>query len=299
LQRVALEDDATQVRQAAAVSLARTGEEMVIEELAQVAREAEGTRRMRALEALAWVWDTDGALLPDLGWSLYEKVARRVARIRLSRARGSIRSVTAGGAVGGAVGFALGLTPAVALNLAQMEGYNVVSGLLIAPLAIVLFGVLGFVAGALVALGIGIGRALGPGRRTIAATLGGVLGGGIGFALALIPYALLGRQPFLSTAIVAALAGSLTAAGITLVGGLSKAPPAKLVGGILGGATGFSLLAVTEILPQVNLILSLATGPIIGLAIACGIAWCEAPPTRPGAASADSRGLQATTGGQP
>ncbi|MBC8248223.1 MAG: SIR2 family protein [Anaerolineales bacterium] len=280
LQRVALEDDAAQVRQAAAVALARTGAEEAVEELAQIAWKAEGDQRARAVEALAWVWDTNAALLPDLGWSLYEKVARRVARIRLGRARGSIRSVTVGGAVGGAVGFALGLAPAMVLNLVQMEEYNVVSGLLIAPLAVVIFGVLGLVAGAGVASGISIGRALGPGRRVLAPTLGGAVGGAIGFAAGLGLYALASTRSPSTVMPPAALAGVLLAGGIAIAAGISRSPWAKLVGGVLGGTVGFSLLAVSETLPEVNLILSLVAGPIIGLAIAYGIARGEAPAAR-------------------
>ncbi len=107
------------------------------------------------------------------------------------------------------------------------------------------------------------------------------MGGAIGFALALVPYAVGSKQLFeLSTAIVAALAGSLTAAGITLVGGSSKAPLAKLAGGVLGGVMGFGLLAVMEALPTTSPALVLAAGPIIGLAIAYGIARGEGPVTR-------------------
>ncbi len=280
LQRVALEDAAAQVRQAAAVSLARVSAGEAVERLAQVAWQAGGDQRTRAVEALAWVWDTNAALLPDLGWSLYEKVARRVSRIRLIRARGSIRSVTVGGAVGGAVGFALGLGPALILNIVQMEEYNVVSGLLIAPIAIVLFGVLGLVAGALVALGISTGQALGPGRRVLAPTLGGAVGGAIGFATGLGLYALgNGRSP-LTVMLPAALAGVLLAGGIAVAAGISRSPWAKLVGGAVGGTLGFGLLAVRGIIPEVNLFLSLAAGPIIGLAIAYGIARGEGPAVR-------------------
>jgi len=50
-----------------------------------------------------------------------------------------------------------------------------------------------------------------------------------------------------------------------------------LVGGALGGALGFGFLAVIGTLPGVNLFLSLLAGPIIGLAIAYGIARGEAP----------------------
>ena len=279
LQRVALEDAAAQVRQAAAVGLARVGVGEAVEELAQIAWTAEGDQRARAGEALAWVWDTNAALLPDLGWSLYEKVARRVARIRLSRARGGIRSVVIAGALGGAVGFAVGLTPVLALNVAQI--YGTAMGMAVIPIAIVILGPLGLLAGAGVASGISVGRALGPGRRIAAPTLGGILGGAIGFALALVPYAVGSKQLFeLSTAIVAALAGSLTAAGITLVGGSSKAPLAKLSGGVLGGVMGFGLLAVMEALPTTSPALVLAAGPIIGLAIAYGIARGEGPVIR-------------------
>jgi len=280
LQRVALEDADPQVRQAAAVGLARAGAGEAVEELAQIAWKAEGDQRARAVESLAWVWDTNAALLPDLGWSLYEKVVRRVARIRLDRARGSIRSVTVSGAVGGAIGFALGLAPAVVLNLMQMEEYNVVSGLLIAPLAIVLFGILGLVAGAGVAAGISIGRALGPGRRMLAPTLGGAVGGAIGFAAGLGLYALASTRSPATVMPTAALAGALLAGGIAVSAGISRSPWAKLVGGAVGGTLGFGLLAVRGIIPEVNLVLSLAAGPIIGLAIACGIARGEGPAVR-------------------
>jgi len=265
LQREALEDADAQVRQAAAVSLACAGVGEAVEELAQIAWKVEGDQRARAVEALAWVWDTNAALLPDLSWSLYEKVARRVARIRLSRARGSIRSVTVSGAVGGAIGFALGLAPAVVLNLMQMEEYNVVSGLLIAPLAIVLFGILGLVAGAGVAAGISIGRALGAGRRMLAPTLGGAVGGAIGFAAGLGLYALASTRSPSTVMPPAALAGALLAGGIAVAAGISRSPWAKLVGGAVGGTLGFGLLAVRGIIPEVNLILSLAAGPIIGI----------------------------------
>jgi len=272
LQRVALEDDEAKVRWAAAVGLAHAGAREAVEELAQVARKAEGDRRRRAVEALAWVWDTDAALLPDLNWSLYERVARRVARIRLSRARGSIRSVAMGGAVGGAVGFALGLVPAVLLNIVQL-GYSLV----IAPFAVVLFGILGFMTGALVSVGISTGRALGPGRRVLAPTLGGAMGGAIGFAAGLGPYALAWGKSPLAVMPPVALAGAFLACGIAIMAGISRSPWARLVGGALGGALGFGLLAVIGTLPEVNLILSLLAGPIIGLAIACGMARSEAP----------------------
>jgi len=78
----------------------------------------------------------------------------------------------------------------------------------------------------------------------------------------------------------AALAGALLACGIAIVSGMSRSPWAKLVGGALGGALGFGLLAVIGTLPEVSLILSLAAGPIIGLAIAYGIARGEAPVAR-------------------
>jgi len=84
----------------------------------------------------------------------------------------------------------------------------------------------------------------------------------------------------LSTAIGVALAGSLTAAGITLVGGSSKAPLAKLAGGVLGGVMGFGLLAVMEALPAPSPALVLVAGPIIGLAIAYGIGRGEGPAVR-------------------
>jgi len=289
LQRVALEDDATQVRQAAAVSLARTGEEMVIEELAQVAREAEGDRWTRAMEALAWVWDTDAALLPDLGWLLYEKVARRVARIRLSRARGSIRSVTVGGAVGGAVGFALGPALVVILNFEKMQG--VAASVAIAPLVIAIYSILGFVAGALLALGISTGQALGPGRRVLAPTLVGVAGGSIGFAVGLGLSGLAWGQSLLTVMPLVALAGALLACGIAIVTGISKSPFARLVGGALGGTLGFGVLAVTETLPSPSPVFVLAAGLIVGLAIACGIAWREAPAIRSKAKNVEGGGL--------
>ena len=281
LLRVALEDADAQVRQAAAVSLARTGVGESIEELAQVAWQAGGEQRARAVESLAWVWDTNATLLPDLGWSLYEKVARRVSRIRLSRARGSIQSAAVGGAVGGAAGFALGLAPAFCLNIVQMEEYNVVSGLLIAPIAVVIFGVLGLVAGAGVASGISIGQALGPGRRVLAPTSGGAVGGAIGFAAGLGLYALASTRSPSTVMPPAALAGALLAGGIAVAAGISRSPWAKLGGGAVGGTLGFGLLAVRGIIPEVNLVLSLAAGPIIGLAIACGIARGEVPVIRP------------------
>jgi hypothetical protein len=179
----------------------------------------------------------------------------------------------------------VGVSPVLIVNAAE-QARNPVSGLLIAPLAIVLCGTLGFIAGALVASGISIGRALGPGRRIAAPTVGGIVGGAIGFALALVPYGVVGRQPFLSAAIVAALAGSLTAAGITLAGGLSKAPLAKLAGGALGGVIGFGLVAVMRTLATQHPRLVLAAGPIIGLAIAYGIARREAPAAMPEAGRA-------------
>jgi hypothetical protein len=289
LQRVALEDDDPQVRQAAAVGLARTGVVEAGERLAQVAWEAKGNQRARAVEALAWVWDTNAALLPDLSWPLYEKVARRVARIRLSRARGSIRSATVGGAVGGAVGFTSGLVPAVCLNIAELFG--AVWGVAMAPFVMVAFGVLGFMAGAFLAAGISVGQALGPGRRVLAPTSGGAMGGAIGFAAGLGLYALAYGQSILAVVLPAALAGALLASGIAVAAGTSRSPWAKLVGGALGGTLGFGLLAVSETLPEVNLILSLATGPIIGLAIACGIAWREAPAIRSRAKGVEGDGL--------
>jgi hypothetical protein len=216
-----------------------------------------------------------------LGWSLYEKVARRVARIRLSRARGSIRSVTVGGAVGGAVGFALGLVPVAFLNFAQI--YGVAAGVAIAPFLIVAFGILGLMAGAIVAAGISIGQALGPGRRVLAPTLGGIVGGSIGFAAGLALYALaaFGQSPLVVMP-PAALAGALLACGITIAAGIGKLPFAKLVGGAFGGALGFGILAVMGTLPSPSPAYVLAAGPIIGLAIACGIARREAPESAAG-----------------
>ncbi len=275
LQQVALEDAEAEVRQAAAVGLARAGAGTPIEGLAQIACQDEGEQRARATEALAWVWDTHAALLPDLSWPLYAKVARRVARIRLSRAGDSIRSVTVGGALGGAVGFAVGLSPVLVLNVAQM--YGTAMGMAVIPFAIVLLGTVGLLAGAGVALGISIGQALGPGRRALSRTLGGAVGGAIGFASALLPYVVAGRQLFrFSTIIVVAPAGSLTAIGIAFAGGVSKSPMAKLVGGVVGGFVGFGLLAAADIVPSTSPFLVLAVGPIVGLAIACGIAWREA-----------------------
>ncbi|MGA9350917.1 MAG: SIR2 family protein [Anaerolineae bacterium] len=293
LQRVALEDDAAQVRQAAAVGLARTGVGAAVEELAQVAWEARGDQRTRAVEALAWVWDTNAALLPDLSWSLYEKVARRVARIRLGRARGSIRSVTVSGAVGGAIGFALGLVPAFCLNFVEIYGaaMGVAMSLAIIPLAIAVFGILGLIAGALVAAGISTGQALGPGRRVLAPTLGGIVGGAIGLAVGLGPYALAYGQSPLTVVPPAAMAGALLACGIAIVAGVSRAPFAKIVGGALGGTLGFGLLTVLGILPATNRILLLVAGPIIGLAIAYGIARGEAPAARSEATISGGRGL--------
>lgn len=281
LQRVALEDAAVRVRQAAAVSLARTGVGEAVDKLAQVAWKAEGDQRARAVEALAWVWDTDAALLPDLGWSLYEKVARRVSRIRLDRAWGSIRSVTVGGAVGGAVGFALGLAPAVSLNAAQL------GSLVIAPFVIAVFGILGLVAGAGVASGMSIGRALGPGRRVLAPTLGGAVGGSIGFAAGSLPFAL-GMWPSpLTVMLLFALAGGLLAFGIAIAAEISKSPFAELMGGALGGTLGFGLLAVMgRTVPTTSPALVLAAGPIIGLAIAYGIARRETPAAKSEATSA-------------
>jgi hypothetical protein len=286
LQRVALEDDAAQVRQAAAVSLARAGAGEAIEKLAPVAWQARGDQQARAVEALAWVWDTNATLLPDMSWSLYEKVARRVARIRLSRARGSIRSVTVGGAVGGAVGFALGLVPAVLSNIAQL-GYS----LAIAPFAIVLFGILGLMVGALVASGISVGQALGPGRPVLAPTLGGAVGGAIGFAAGLGLYALAYGQSILTVMPPATLAGALLACGIAVGVGISRWPLAKLVGGALGGTLGFFVLAVRKTLPSPCPVLVLVAGPIIGLAIAYGIARGEAPAARSEATISGGRGL--------
>lgn len=275
LQQVALEDDDAPVRQAAAVGLAHTGEGEAVEELAQVAWQASGNQRTRAVEALAWVWDTNAVLLPDLGWPLYEKVARRVARIRLSRARGSIRSATVGGAVGGAVGFALGLVPAACLNIAQL--YGAMWGIAMAPLAIALFGILGLIAGALVALGITTGQALSPGRRVLAPTLGGAVGGAIGFAAGLGLYAVAIWRSVSMVMPPVALAGALLACGIAIAAGINRSPLARLVGGVLGGTLGFGLLAVRETIPEMNLFLSLAAGPIVGLAIAYGIARSEVP----------------------
>jgi hypothetical protein len=283
LQRVALDDADAQVRQAAAVGLARTGVGAAVEKLAQVAWGAKGDQRTRAVEALAQVWDTNAALLPDLGWPLYEKIARRVARIRLSRAWGSIRSVSVGGAVGGAVGFALGLVPAVCLNIAELFG--AVWGVAMAPFVIVAFGILGLVAGALVALGISTGQALGPGRRVLAPTLGGAVGGSIGLAAGLGFYALAYGQSPLTVMPPAALAGALLACGIAVAAGMSRSPWAKLVGGALGGVLGFGLLIVFGTLPAMNRVLLLAAGPIIGLAIAYGIARRETPAARSEATS--------------
>jgi hypothetical protein len=283
LQRVALEDDDAQVRQAAAVGLARTGAGAAIEELTQAAWRAEEDQRAKAVEALAWVWDTNAILLPDLGWPLYEKVARRVAGIRLSRAWGSIRSVTVGGAVGGAVGFGLGPALVVCLNYAQMHG--VAASAAIAPLIIAIYGILGFVAGALVSLGISTGQALGPGRRVLAPTLVGVAGGSIGFAAGLGLSGLAWGQSLLTVMPPAALTGALLACGIAVAAGMSRSPFARLMGGALGGTLGFAVLAVTGTLPSPSPAYVLAAGPIVGLAIAYGIARREAPAARSEATS--------------
>jgi hypothetical protein len=282
LQRVAVEDDDAQVRQAAAVGLARTGVGEAVQDLAQIAWETKGDQRVRAVEALAWVWDTNAALLPDLGWPLYEKVARRVARIRLSRARGSIRSVTVGGAVGGAVGFAAGLTPAVALNAVQMflATIGMAMAVAIVPFATVILGTLGLLAGAGVASGISVGRALGPGRRVLAPTVGGAVGGSIGFAAASVVFWWAMWQSPMTVMLPFALAGGLLACGIAIVAGVSRSPFAKLVGGALGGVLGFGLLAAVGTLPATSPALVLAAGPVIGLAIAYGIARGEAPAAR-------------------
>ncbi len=77
-----------------------------------------------------------------------------------------------------------------------------------------------------------------------------------------------------------ALGGALLACGIAIAAGISKSPFAKLVGGAFGGTLGFGLLAVRGIIPEVNLFFSLAAGPIIGLAIAYGIARGEGPAVR-------------------
>jgi hypothetical protein len=289
LQRVALDDDDAQVRQAAAMALTCMGAGEAIKELAHVAWDAKGDQRARAVEALAWVWDTNATLLPDLGWSLYEKVARRVVRIRLSRAWGSIRSVTVGGAVGGAVGFGLGPALVVCLNFAQLHG--AAASAAIAPLIIAIYGILGFAAGALVALGIGTGQALGPGRRVLAPTLVGVAGGSIGFAAGLGLSGLAWGQSPLTVMPPAALTGALLACGIAVATGMNRSPFARLMGGALGGTLGFAVLAVTGTLPSPSSALVLAAGPIIGLAIAYGIVRGEAPVARSEAASADSRGL--------
>jgi hypothetical protein len=106
------------------------------------------------------------------------------------------------------------------------------------------------------------------------------VGGAIGFAAGLGLYALAYGQSILAVVLPAALAGALLASGIAVVAGISRSPWAKLVGGALGGTLGFGLLAISETLPEVNLILSLAAGPIIGLAIAYGIARSEAPAAR-------------------
>jgi hypothetical protein len=174
------------------------------------------------------------------------------------------------------VGFAVGLSPALVLNVAEM--YGTAMAMSVVPFALVLLGTLGFLAGAGAASGIGIGQALGPGRRTLSRTLGGAVGGAIGFAAGLGPYALAAwRSPSIALPLVA-LAGVVLTCGIAVMPGISRSLWAKLLGGVLGGALGFGLLALRDIIPEVNLILSLLAGPIVGLAIACGIAWREASP---------------------
>ena len=168
---------------------------------------------------------------------------------------------------------------------------RVVMGVLIVPLTIVMFSTLGLLAGAGMAAGIGVGRALGPGRRVLAPALGGAVGGAIGFTAGLGLYAVaIWRSPSFVFPPVA-LAGALLACGIAVAAGIGRSAWAELVGGALCGILGFGLLAVREIIPEVSPIISLAAGPIIGVAIAYGIARREAP-----AAKSEAEGA---AGGRP
>jgi hypothetical protein len=280
LARNALEDTHRKVQDAAAVSLGRLGGQAGVQVLADIAADTGDSRSAAAVRALALVRDVAPDVTPDMDGSTRRRVSRELARMRLRRDWPKIRSVTYSGAVGGAIAYGLGLALPLILHEGQVlsGGGSPLDLIFISPF-IAAFGLL---AGAFLGFGTTAGESLfarSPNRGRVA---GGAALGGLGFALALLPLAIVyptGLPADALKIVGGGLFGVLVGLGLTLSGLISPRQVGSLIGGAAGGAIGIIAWGVMGMKPfQSGAVpgpLLALFGAVVGLIMAYSVSRAE------------------------
>lgn len=285
LARASLEDDDDVVRFTAAQSVGRLQLPDGFAVLTAAAESDEADQRARAIDALARALDEASFLLASIPRSLRPRLIVRLAGIRLHRHRNDILGLSVAGAVGGApgIGMALGLLFAAGSSAAFDRPTLVVGD---APVFLLVFALIGMVAGACVGFGTGIGFTLSFRRPWLGASTGAILGGAASFALVL--------TPFLWTDLSSNGSAALSLSGTAIFGalvGLGAVLPlvwrwswwASIFTGGIGGMagivaggllSGYHLFAI-DAAATVPIAFVLASGTFIGLCVALGINYRE------------------------
>ena len=262
LRRASVEDPETSVRRAATLALHCAQGEAAIAYLAAQAREGDLGTRSHALGDLAFLGDARVSIWPHLGAGLRPLVATGVARLRLVRHWPQWAWRVVGAAAGGAFGLGLGLALHFYPDL-ELILINAIYGLLF-----------GTVAGLGCGLGIALAAVLADGDRPIPRAIGGLVGGGISFAvgLQLLQWALL--PPAFPLWPAGLLAGAFIGLGLGFSPAGVRRTGFQAIGGAVGGAVGFF---VAELLSWLVWAPSLAllTGVIVGGMVGIGLVWAD------------------------
>lgn len=284
LAQTAIEDPEAKVRDTAAASLGLMGGQPGINYLTDILLEKEDPLRSRALRALARIRDVAPDQMIDLSGTARLSISSTLAKMRFRRDWPKIRAVTAAGAIGGALGFGLGLTIPLMIQFMEVSDSQ---SLILAVFIVPLIGVLGLLAGAAVAIGISGGESVMRERAGIGRLVGGILFGGLGFALVLAPLAIVNLTGFpddLLEIIGGGLFGVLIALGMTLPAAFTSNRVALIVGGALGGGLGMVAWRVLGFTPlqSSTLPLLLASGALTGfiLALSISVAYSRSAPRK-------------------
>jgi hypothetical protein len=280
LARTALEDVDPVVQDAAAGSLGHLGDQAAIQMLADIAADTENPRRSAAVRALALIQDANPGVALEVDGSTRRRISRELARIRLRRDWPKVRSVTYSGAFGGAIAFGLGLALPFILQEGQLlsGGGSPLEFAFIGPV----FAAFGLLAGAFLGFGASAGESLFARNSGSGRVVGGVALGGFGFALALLPLAIVdtaGLPADVLKIVGGGLFGVLVALGLTLPGSISRRRAGSLIGGAVGGGIGIIVWGVLGIKPyQAGAVpgpLLALFGAVVGLIMAYSIFRAE------------------------
>ncbi|MCC9076549.1 SIR2 family protein [Litorilinea aerophila] len=286
-----LEDGCQPVRDQAARSLARLEAPDAVDRLAAALDEALPETQARVRRGLAQILHLDPSLLMGLDRRRRRGVAWTLAHMRLAANLPWLRQVVAVGAGAGGLAFGLGLTPPLVLHAAGTlytpgaagPVASVLDALFIGPMV----ALMGLVAGALLAAGIGVGRLLWPepGRLLPRLVLGG-LAGGVGTGLVLAPLVTVdadGPVAALLSSLGAGLFGVLLAWGVVAGLAVARWPVLAWAAAALGGGVGLVLMGLSGFAPfgtgpaaAVPPWLIPTSGALTGLLLAAGLQWALA-----------------------